>query len=71
MMAAYDRSMFVADLRQLGMSQGALADLLGLNSTTVYHWGTSERQPFPTWLPVLMAAWLENQRLRVAQLGVA
>jgi hypothetical protein len=69
MAAAYDRARFVADLKQLGMSQGALAELLCLNSTTVYHWGTG-LQPFPAWVPLLMAAWLDNQRLQMAQLGV-
>jgi hypothetical protein len=68
--AAYDRPCFVANLRELGMSQGAFAERFGLNSTTVYHWGTSDVQPFPSWVPVLVAAWLDNKRLRESTHGL-
>ena len=58
------RADFIATLRSLGLSQSGFARLCNLTPGTVLHWGSSDRTPFPPWVPLLLAAWQDNQRLR-------
>lgn len=59
----YDRQLFLADLSALGFSQRAFALAVGTDPGTVYHWGLAPKSPFPRWVPILLAAWRDNQRL--------
>lgn len=44
------------------MNRTTFAQITGLNKATVYHWGT-DKDPFPQWAIVLLAAWTSNKRL--------
>lgn len=59
----YDRAQFLAALKVLGMSQQRFAVITETNPGTVYHWGLPG-SPFPRWVPLLVAAWLDNKAAR-------
>jgi predicted transcriptional regulator len=62
------RQQFVAMLRELGLSQSAFARLVGLTPSAVLHWASNaSATPIPKWVPLLLAAWQDNKRLREAQ----
>lgn len=67
--APYTRREFNAALRSLGKRQQWFADQVQLTYGTVAHWGLPGT-PFPTWVPLLLAAWVSNQRLAL-QLAAA
>lgn len=62
-MSDYDRAEFLANLKALGLSQATFADRLSFSRDAVYHWGTSDVQPFPAWVPLLLNAWLQVKLL--------
>lgn len=59
----YTRREFNQALRQLGKRQQWFADQVNVTYGTVAHWGL-ERTPFPPWVSLLLAAWLDNRRLQ-------
>jgi hypothetical protein len=59
----YTREQFKAALRELGLGQRGFAELVGVAPLAVYRW-REDGSPFPLWVRLLMAAWLDNKRLR-------
>ena len=57
------RAEFRSSIKRLRLTQGAFAAHAGVDPTTVYHWNDTDR-PIPRWVPMLLAAWNENERLR-------
>ena len=56
-----NRREFNAHLRTLGKRQAWFAEQVQLTYGTVAHWGLPGT-PFPSWVELLLAAWIDNQR---------
>lgn len=67
----YGRVDFKVDLRRLGMTQGEFARRTALAEYTVRHWDMPGDRggAMPSWVPVLMEAWLKLAALHADRAG--
>lgn len=61
----YTRADFTRDLKAARVTREEFARQFRYQTGTVYSWGTA-RSPFPAFVPVILAAWIDNRRLRGA-----